>query len=265
MREPIDITNANDPRLAPYRIIREPELLREQNIFIGESRAVVRRLLQSDRFEVRSVWVTDTACRALAEELAACPELTVLRSELSVFKALAGFPVHRGCLAVATRHPGISQAELLALNSPLLVALDAVTNPDNVGGIFRSALAFGAGAVLLSPRCCEPLYRKAIRTSVGATLRLPYHWTPDLPHLLGQLAGQGYHRVALHPQGDATPLPRAVRHRRTVLVIGNEGAGISSEVLAAVDERVTIPMSPEVDSLNANVAASIALHTYARL
>jgi tRNA G18 (ribose-2'-O)-methylase SpoU len=143
----------------------------------------------------------------------------------------------------------------------VVVVLEAVANADNVGGVFRTAAAFGADGVLLSPSCCDPLYRKAIRTSMAATLRVPFARMEDWPHGLAALRARGFTIVGLTPRAEAQPLDifAASRPARIVLLVGNEGAGLSREAEAAAERLVRIPIRPDVDSLNLVVATGIVL------
>ena len=175
--------------------------------------------------------------------------------------SLTGFNFHRGGLALAVR-PAAEPIAALERASRVL-ALEGVTNPDNVGGLFRTAAAFGVDGVLLEPTAGDPLYRKAIRTSMGAALRLPFvrsvRWTGDLEYL----RRLGFAMVALTPRPDAEPLARfAARqhaHTRFVLLVGSEGSGLEGATLALADSQVRIPIDAEIDSLNVVVAAGIAL------
>jgi len=149
-------------------------------------------------------------------------------------------------------------------NASLAVALEEVSNADNVGGVFRNALAFGAGALLLSPGCCDPLYRKAIRTSMAATLRVPFARVERWPGGLEAVRAAGFALVALTPAADARDIGAFTadpgRPARIALVVGTEGAGLSAAAEAMADARVRIPMAPGVDSLNLATATGIALY-----
>jgi tRNA G18 (ribose-2'-O)-methylase SpoU len=174
---------------------------------------------------------------------------------------LTGFNFHRGCLALAFR-PAPEPLERLDAAHRVL-ALEGVGNPDNVGGLFRTAAAFGVDGVLLDAAAGDPLYRKAIRTSMGAALRLPFvravHWTQAIEHL----RARGFRIVALTPAPEATPLPQFARgiqpHARMLLLVGAEGPGLDGGTLALADSRVSIPIEAGIDSLNVVVAAGIAL------
>ena len=168
----IELDDPGDQRVANYQGVRDPELVRRGDIFIAEGRQIVSELLTAQRFPVQSVLVTKTARHALADALSAHPQLPVYVVPPQLVHEIAGFHIHQGCLAIGSREVGASWQEIATTTSRLLV-LEGVGNPDNVGGIFRNARAFSAGGVLLGPGCADPLYRKAIRTSMGATLDMP--------------------------------------------------------------------------------------------
>ena len=259
------VADADDPRLADYRVVSDPLLCRRRGLFVAESRFVVRELLVHPRLRARSVLATPAALASLGDLLdpRARGALPVYVAPPPVLKQVTGFRVHRGCLALGERPPPATDADLPALAAArLVVVLEQVGNPDNVGSIFRNAAAFGAGAVLLGPGCCDPLYRKAVRTSIGATLRIPWGGLPDWPGGLRRLRAHGFATVALAPDGDADPLPALAADPppRAALVFGAEGAGLSDEAAACVDRRVRIPMADGVDSLNVATAAGIALY-----
>lgn len=169
------ITRIDDPgdgRVTDYRNIPDPELVERQGVFVAEGRLVVRRLLESSGWTTRSVMVTETALASIRDLLIERQHLAVYVVSQPVMSTVTGFDVHRGCLAVGERRPP-RQWQRVAAQARLVVALERIGNPDNVGSVFRSAKAFGADGVLLGPSCADPLYRKAIRTSMGATLAGP--------------------------------------------------------------------------------------------
>jgi tRNA G18 (ribose-2'-O)-methylase SpoU len=177
------------------------------------------------------------------------------------FRGLAGYDVHRGCLALAAR-PAPSSADAVVRDARLVVVLEGVTNPDNVGGVFRNAAAFGADAVLLDAASCDPLYRKAIRTSMGAVLSVPFSRIADWPDGLADVKATGFTIVALTPRQPSATLDefaQSGRPARVALLVGTEGEGLSDEALMAADERVRIPITGAVDSLNLAVATGIVL------
>jgi tRNA G18 (ribose-2'-O)-methylase SpoU len=258
------IDGANDPRLAAYHGLRDGDLVRTRGLFVAEGRIVVKRVIDDPRFVVQSVLVNEAALKDLE------PTLTVLVADVPVLvcsaddlAAAAGYDVHRGCLALVHR-PTLSTVDEVAAGARVLVVLEGVSNADNVGGVFRNAAAFGA-AVLLSPTCCDPLYRKAIRTSMGAVLRVPFARADDgdWPAVLARIGAAGFTVVALTPREPSETLDafaRRPRPARVALVVGTEGAGVSPAAEAAADYRVRIPIDGDVDSLNLAVAAGIALY-----
>jgi tRNA G18 (ribose-2'-O)-methylase SpoU len=264
----ITIETPDDPRLAEYRNLLEHELVKSAGAFIAEGRLVVQRLIDDGRHRVRSVLVNDAARRELRSSLARLePEVPVYIAAADWFQAITGFNIHRGCLALADRPAQRSPVEVVS-TVDLAVVLEDLGNPDNVGGVFRNAAAFGAGAVLLNPGCCDPLYRKAIRTSMAATLRVPFARVEHWPGGLADLAACGFALVALTPRDGAMTLDEfasRTRPGRLALLVGSEGAGLTSAAMASAAHRVRIPISPSIDSLNVAVASGIALSRLSRL
>jgi tRNA G18 (ribose-2'-O)-methylase SpoU len=266
----IPVADPGDHRLDAFRAIGDPELVRRRGQFVAEGRLVVGRLIADGRYSFGSLMLSDAAARALqaAGSLAALPaSVPVYVCPIAAFLNVTGFNIHRGCLALVRRPEAIEVLDIVA-SSRLVVVLEDVTNADNVGGVFRNVAAFGGDAVLLSPRCCDPLYRKAVRTSMGATLKVPFATLPRWPGDLQTLRGQGYTMAALTPRQPSETLDEFVAdvstHQhggfgRMALLVGTEGAGLSAEADAAADRRVRIPIEPAVDSLNLAVAVGIAL------
>jgi tRNA G18 (ribose-2'-O)-methylase SpoU len=253
------VETAADPRLALYRGVRDPELLLEHGVFIAEGRLVVRRLLESSRFRARSVLVTPTARAELSDLLGRLDEATpVYEADIDLFRDLTGFNLHRGCLALGERRAPRPWRDVLQ-NARTVLALEDVGNPDNIGGAFRAAAALGADAVLLSPGCADPLYRKSIRTSMAATLTLPFASAEPWPDVLDDLRRDGIEIVALTTSGSEN-IGGLRRASRVALVAGHEGRGLSAAALARADRQVRIPMTPGADSLNVVTAVAIALH-----
>jgi tRNA G18 (ribose-2'-O)-methylase SpoU len=258
----IRLERPGDPRVAEYRDVPEPELIRARGLFVAEGRLVVRRLIDERRYGVRSLLLSEAARVDLEPWLARLdPDVPVYVCAADHFLDMTGLDIHRGCLALVERPPASPLDEVLR-DARLAVALEGVTNADNVGGVFRNVAAFGADAVLLSPSCCDPLYRKAIRTSMAATLRVPFARIDAWPGGLLDLRARGFTLVALTPREPAQALDgfaRTTRPDRLVLLVGTEGAGLSPAVERAADVRVRIPMRAAVDSLNLAVATGIAL------
>jgi tRNA G18 (ribose-2'-O)-methylase SpoU len=261
------IDSADDPRLADYRGVSDAELLRSRNLFIAESRIVVARLIEDGRWTVRSVLVSHAAKRELEPMLAAiAARVPILVCEVANFLGITGHDIHRGCLALVERPPAL-QLEAVLTGARLAVVLEGVSNADNVGGVFRNAAGFGADVVLLSPTCCDPLYRKAIRTSMGATLRVPFVHLERWPDALTRLRAAGFRLVALTPREPSEPLDTFASRSRApklALLVGAEGPGLTPAVESAADDRIRIPIARAIDSLNLAVATGIALERLTR-
>ncbi len=260
----ITIDDFNDPAIAEYRLAAQPAQIKRHGLFVAESRLVVRELLASRRFETCSVLVTPAALDSLRQGFAGrLDELPVYVASHQLMERVVGFDVHRGCLALGRRPESTSGLPLPQLmQAALVVILEDIGNPDNIGGIFRNAAAFGAGAVLLSPHCGDPLYRKAIRVSIGATLRVPFGTVDDWPAGLDRFRSLGFTIAALTPDPAATDIGAFVPppDARVALLLGSEGPGLGEAAAAMADVRVRIPMAADVDSLNVSAAAAIALH-----
>jgi tRNA G18 (ribose-2'-O)-methylase SpoU len=257
----IAVDSADDPRLEGYRAVRDRDLSGRGGRFMAEGDVVVRALLTRSRLLVESVLVSQKRAGALSGLLARVPpEVPVYVAPHNVMSGIVGFPIHRGLLAIGRRGPERSAAELLTGLGPsaTVLGLIGLANHDNVGGIFRNAAAFGAGAVLLDATSCDPLYRKAIRVSVGAALTLPFARGGTAGDLLGALRHAGFEAVALSPRGQET-LAEFRRAPRTALLLGTEGPGLPPDILGQV-RTVRIPMADGFDSLNVATASGIALH-----
>ena len=270
---PAPVEALDDPRVASYRDLREGRLLEEQGCFVAESRHVVRRLLASGRFPVRSLFVTQAALEDLADALAslAAPP-PVLLAEHALLCEVAGYHVHQGCLALAERGDEAGLAELTriaAAGRGLLIGLEQLTDPANVGSVFRNALAFGADGVVLAPGGAHPLFRKSVRVSMAATLAVPFARAEPWPDALGKLRAEGFRVLACVAQpgahdlrdfGRSLPLPE-----RVLLLFGSEGHGLTPAARAAADLEITVPTRADVDSLNVATASGIVLHHFARI
>jgi tRNA G18 (ribose-2'-O)-methylase SpoU len=256
------VASLDDARLDDYRNLTDAELLRTRGVFAAEGRLVVRRLLTESPLATRSVMLTATAHESMADALSLRPEIPVYVVPQHVMDGVAGFNVHRGCLAIG-EYPGARSWIDVITDARTIVVLEQVANPDNVGGIFRCAAAFGAEAVLLDPSTADPLYRKAIRTSMGAALVVPFARLNDWPSMLSMLREQGFAIVALAPRLAASLVATTMEEmsdRRVALVLGNEGEGLTESAMNACEFQARIPITSRVDSLNAVSAAAIALY-----
>jgi tRNA G18 (ribose-2'-O)-methylase SpoU len=261
------IDSADDPRVTDYRGVSEPALLRSRKLFVAEGRLVVTRLIEDGRWILRSVLVSDAARRDLEPTLAAVAgDVPIFVCEAADFLGITGHDFHRGCLALVERPPALRLEDVLATAS-VAVVLEGVGNADNVGGVFRNAAAFGADVVMLSPTCCDPLYRKAIRTSMGATLRVPFVQLGEWPGALARLRAAGFRLAALTPREPSEPLDMFTarpRGSKLALLVGAEGPGLTAAIESAADDRVRIPIAHGIDSLNLAVASGIALEQLTR-
>ena len=269
-KDPIVITSFDDPRVDPYRNVRDADLRGRDDLFMAESELVIRRLLRTPN-RLHSLLLSPRRYERMRDALNSLPEsVPVYVADLELMHAVAAFHIHRGVLAAGFR---LRDEELLidtALENVLrlpecvLIAAEGVTNVDNMGALFRNAAAFGVAGILLDPTSCDPLYRKAIRVSMGHTLSMPYaisqNWPDDLERMRRQW---GISVVAAESTQGAVPIWEMPREARTIFVFGSEGHGISPETLAHCDTVCEIPMSAEVPSLN--VAVSSAVFLYERM
>jgi len=261
------VVDSGDPRLEAYRSVSDAELLRSRGLFVAEGRLVVRRVVNDARYRLVSVVVNHAAYRGLADVLVRVPEtVPVLVADGAALEDVTGYHVHRGCLALVER-PRLPSIDEVIARDGIVVVLEAVTNADNVGGVFRNAAAFGAAGVVLSPACCDPFYRKAVRTSMGAVLHVPFARAESSPDALARIKAAGRRVVALTPRASQSigDFARRAGGEPMALVAGTEGDGLSSEVEALADARVRIPMADGVDSLNVSVALGISLYALTSL
>ncbi len=266
----LPIASLDDPRIADYRNVRDADLRVRDGLFMTEGRLNVKRLLTVSPYRTRSVFVTEAGLRGIAPALerldAAAP---VYVASQALLNAVVGYSMHRGCLAAGERGPDPSLEALLGSDPErprTLLVLEDVYSSENVGAVFRNALAFGADGVVLTRRSVDPLYRRAIRVSMGASLRVPYARAEDGPSALAVLRRAGFTSIALTTAPCATPLARCTDPpRRLALWLGSEGKGLSEAALGGIDQRVTIPMQQGTDSLNVATASGIALHHFRAL
>lgn len=266
---PVEVDDPADPRLADYIGLTDPDLRRRieheggRGMFIAEGVLVVRELLLSP-YPLRSVLVTPARYRQLEDVLDAVDAPVYLASR-PVMKAVTGFDIHRGAVASADRLPLPPPAELLR-SATRIAVLEGLNDHENLGVLFRNAAAFGIDAVLMDPTCADPLYRRAVRVSMGHVLRVPFGRLLPWPEGLHDLRRAGFDVVALTPGRDSVAIEELDRYRSTggvAVLVGAEGPGLSPEALAAASVRARIPMAPGVDSLNVAAAAAIAFHRVA--
>ena len=257
----VHLERLDDERLSAFRDVGDAELRRQRGECLVEGRIVVRRLLQEQPDRARVLLLSQAAADAMSDALAVLPDLAVYVVPTAAMQAITGFNLHRGCLAVASRGPDRDWRALLAQCRRVLL-LEGVGNPDNVGGLFRTARALGVDAVLLGPGTGDPLYRKAIRVSCGASLVVPFADVTPWPSALTEMARAGFAVWALTPDDQSRSLDDACDAgvpERLAVMVGAEGPGLSESSLGAASRRVRIPINRSADSLNVVVAAGIVL------
>ena len=255
----VRIESDADERLSDFRNIPDPDLLVRRGLFVAEGRLVVTRLLAGG-LATRALLVTETALASLGDTIGNGP-LPVYVVTHAVMNSVAGFNFHRGCLAIGVRPPARDWRDVVK-RARTIVILERVGNVDNVGAIFRNAAAFGVDGVLLQSDCADPLYRKAIRTSMAASLQIPYATVP-WPESLRELSDAGWATIAMTPAADAPRLEQVaavLTDRPVAIVLGHEGDGLSGEALGACTHRARIQMADGVDSVNVATAAAIAMY-----
>lgn len=254
------VHGADDPRLDPYRYVGDHQWLRSRNLFVAEGRLVVERLIAARSFQIHSLLVSQAALDALRAPISTVDAPVYVAAQPHL-REITGFDFHRGCLALAVR-PEPLGIDALG-DARLLLGLEGIGNPDNVGGLFRTAAAFGVDGVLLDDATGDPLYRKALRTSMGASLRLPFVRVSDWVSVISALRFLGFTVAALTPKPSGTALDDFAAQvgagKELLVMVGAEGSGSSEEVLELSHARVRVPMARDVDSLNVTVAAGIAL------
>ena len=288
------LASADDPRAALFRNQKDAWLSVRRNIaaaqralpgggtglesrapglFMAEGELVVRQLAQSP-YPIHAVLLGEARLASLADLIASLPEgIPVLVAPGPVVAGIVGFDLHRGVLAAGVRpepgHPSHWTLDRLIDERRTLIVLEDTANHDNIGAIFRNASALvGAGraGVVLSPRCVDPLYRKALRVSIGQALRVPFAWTSDWPADLDAITRAGYRLLAMTPSsgsGDLCDLPTG-DDRPLALLLGAEGPGLTQFAMDRATHRVRIPIDPAADSLNLATAAAVALAHLAR-
>jgi tRNA G18 (ribose-2'-O)-methylase SpoU len=265
--ERVTVTNFEDSRIAIYRNLKDRALAGSQGRFIVEGRGNLLVLLSRSAYRPESILLSERTFASIEAELTEQkPRCPIYVADRSILDRLVGFPIHRGCLAACVRENvddplELARRALAEEVAPRLIVLEGLTNLDNIGLIFRNAMAFGARAILLCSKSCDPLYRKAIRTSMGGSLCVPFARAKNFPEMLSGLQALGYQVLAFHPGEGSVAIDsiRGARLAPTALLFGTEGPGLSEIALAGSDLQVRIEMEPGVDSLNVGVAAGIGL------
>ncbi len=265
-----EITDFSAPELDIYARLSEAQLLNraepEKGIFIAESPNVITRALDAGCTPISFLMETKHVQRQAAPILARCPDVPVYTAELSVLTELTGFRLTRGMLC-AMRRPEPLCARDLCKNARRIAVLEDVMNPTNLGAIFRSAAALGIDAVLLTDACSDPLYRRAIRVSMGTVFQIPWAYLELNTSWQELLHNEGFKTVAMALRDDALNIydARLQKEPKLAIVLGTEGDGLASSTIANCDYTVRIPMSHGVDSLNVAAASAVAFYQLAAL
>jgi tRNA G18 (ribose-2'-O)-methylase SpoU len=263
----IRINSLDDPRVFHYRNLKERELARLGGRFIAEGEWVVRRLLESP-YRTESVLVIERKAAAIAQAVPA--GIPVYVTTPAVMEQIVGFDFHSGVMAVGLRGDSPTVDDVMA-SAPdrqraTLVVCPQIEKTDNLGAIIRVAAAFGATAMLLGEKCCDPFHRQSVRVSMGAVLKVPIVRSTDLMSDLRRLRqAHGVELIATVLDESAQPLESAGRSGPIALLFGNEGYGLSEEVIAACNRRVRIAMGRGTDSLNVAVAGAVFLYHFAQV
>ncbi|WP_149183804.1 RNA methyltransferase [Streptomyces sp. TRM49041] len=263
MAELITVDDPDDPRLRDYTGLTDVELRRrrepEEGLFIAEGEKVIRRARQAG-YEMRSMLLSAKWVDVMRDVIDEVPA-PVYAVHPDLAQRVTGYHVHRGALASMQRKPLPTAAELLT-RARRVAVMESVNDHTNIGAVFRSAAALGMDAVLLSPDCADPLYRRSVKVSMGAVFSVPYARLDTWPRGLEAVREARCTLLALTPDEKATAIDEVAPHRldRVALMLGAEGAGLSAQALRAADAWVRIPMAHGVDSLNVGAAAAVAFY-----
>ena len=257
------VHSASHPALDEYRALRDVTLRKsleaEHGLFIAEGEKVIRRAVAAG-YRVRSMLMSPRWVESLSDVVEATTAPVYVADEALV-ESVSGFHVHRGALASFERRP-LPSVEALLAGARRVLVLEDVNDHTNVGAIFRNAAAFGMDAVLLSPRCADPLYRRSIKVAMGAVFSVPWTRLDDWAAAPGLLRDAGFQVLALTPAAEAVDLASVVLADRVALLLGSEGHGLSGGWLGEADERVVIPMAGDIDSLNVAATSAIACYLF---
>ncbi len=266
----IRVTDPDDPAVAEFTRIRERDLARNHDSFIAEGTVVLRMLAaahrEGTRFKARKILLLENRVAGLTDLLADFPaDIPVYVASAEIMDAIAGFHLHRGVLALGQKLSQPTLDEMLAKLPPtaLVAVCQGLSNHDNAGAIFRNAAAFGVSHIILDETSCDPLYRKAIRVSVGSVLTVPFTRSGSLEDALESLTAHGFQFWGLSPSG-RTSIRSISPAARTALILGTEGEGLPVDLLSRINTAY-IPQMPGLDSLNVATAAGIALYETANM
>lgn len=262
----IKITSADDQRIVEFCNIKERDLTRHADQFIAEGKVVLQHLINSQnsdhRFEILKILILENRLEGVQDLLnTVVRDVPIYIADKSVMNEIAGFEMHRGILALGRYHASVA-IDACDKQSSLVLAACGISNHDNLGSIFRNAAAFGVDKIILDETCCHPLYRKAVRVSVGSALTVPFELNVDVFQLISDYNEKGYSIYGLSPHGTEM-LDDIKPTQKTLLLLGTEGEGLPASVLSQV-RTVKIAQSNALDSLNVATASGIALWQIAR-
>lgn len=257
----ITITDPSDPRVAPYLSLTEAQLRSRldpsQAMFIAESPKVIRVALNAGYRPVSMLCEERHISGDASDIIARCPDMPVYTADRALLASMTGYTLTRGVLC-AMHRPAAPDPQQLLANAHRVAVIDSVTDTTNIGAIFRSAAALGIDAVMLTETSCDPLNRRSVRVSMGTVFQVPWTW---ISHPVESMRQYGFTTVAMALRHDAISLDRCDdlhNESRLAIIVGTEGDGLSSEVIAAADKVVMIPMGNGVDSLNVAAASAVA-------
>ncbi|MDZ7823271.1 MAG: RNA methyltransferase [Ahrensia sp.] len=255
----IPIDHPDDNRIAHYKDFRERDLVRNKRQFIAEGTTVIQALQSQNRFKLRSLLILENRLDGISHIISSCDDdMPIYVVAKPIMDQIAGFDMHRGVLGLADAPKDIDEPPVFQPQCKRIVVLVGLSNHDNVGSIFRNCAAFGVDAVLMDSQTCDPLYRKAIRVSVGGVFKIPFFRFETMADILTLLENNNFKTIALSPTGamdmaDWTPPDKAA------LVLGTEGQGLPPTLLSSMTS-VRIDMSDDFDSLNVATTSGIVLH-----
>ncbi len=257
----IKITSADDHQIIEFCNIKERDLTRHEGQFIAEGKVVLQHLIHSQnsdrRFEILKILVLKNRLEGVQDLLKVVPsDIPIYTADKSVMNEIAGFEMHRGILALGQYHASVATNDR-GKKSSLVLAACGISNHDNLGSIFRNAAAFGVDKIVLDKTCCHPLYRKAVRVSVGSALTVPFELDVDVLQLISEYTEKGYSIYGLSPCGTQM-LDDIKPTQKTLLLLGTEGEGLPDEIMARI-KTAKISQSDGLDSLNVATASGIAL------
>ncbi len=264
----IEITDFSAPELDVYARLTENQLVNradpENGLFIAESPNVIHRALDGGYVPVSLLMERKHIKGQAREVVARCGDIPLFTAPLPVLTELTGFPLTRGVLCAMRRRP-LPSAEEICRDSRRIAVLENIMNPTNLGAIFRSAAALGMDAVLLTPACCDPLYRRSVRVSMGTVFQVPWTYlgehVEDWPERgMERLRALDFRTAAMALRDDSVSVddPALMGEEKLAIVLGTEGEGLSNRTIADCDYTVRIPMSHGVDSLNVAAASAVA-------